>query len=380
MVTQTLVADPTASGYVDDIGLAQPRGMIHYFGVTKIFEPRTPGAAPVHALADVTLHVDRGEIFGVIGRSGSGKSTLVRTTNLLERPTRGIIVVDGVELLRLDARALREQRRRIGMIFQHFNLLSCRTVMDNVALPLELAGMAKARIRERVLPLLDLVGLADKQNSYPAQLSGGQKQRVGIARALANEPAVLLCDEPTSALDPETTQQILRLLSEINDKLGLTIVLITHEMAVIKDICHRVAVLEHGRAIEQGDVFDVFIHPQHETTRSFVSAVTGGDLPEALARQLHTDRLPPGHAVLRVVFRGALATDPIISQLSRRFSLDLNLLYGRIDYIRGAPFGVIIVEASGRPEGLGAALTFLNSNDLRADILKHAPASLGADC
>ena len=352
--------------------------MIDYAGITKVFEAGTPGTAPVHALDDVTLHVEKGEIFGVIGRSGSGKSTLVRMTNLLEWPTRGSITVDGVELLRLDPRALREQRRRIGMIFQHFNLLSSRTVLENVALPLELTGMARVRVRERVLPLLDLVGLADKQNSYPAQLSGGQKQRVGIARALANQPAVLLCDEPTSALDPETTQQILRLLSEINGKLGLTIVLITHEMAVIKDICHRVAVLERGRVVEQGEVFDVFIQPQHETTRSFVAAVTGGDLPEALAARLSADRPSDGSTVLRIVFRGALATDPVISQLSRRFSLDLNLLYGRIDYIRGAPFGVVIVEASGHPDGLDAALAFLNSNDLRADILGHVSTNLRA--
>lgn len=351
--------------------------MIEFHGVEKVF-PGRGGGPEVRALDGIDLSVGRGEIFGIIGRSGAGKSTLIRVVNMLERPTAGRVTVDGIDMAALDGSGLRAARRGIGMIFQHFNLLSSRTVYDNVALPLELAGLRKAEIKAKVEPLLDLVGLADKRDRYPAELSGGQKQRVGIARALSSEPKVLLCDEATSALDPETTTSILRLLADINDKLGLTIVLITHEMAVIKEICHRVAVMEAGRIIERGDVFDVFTAPRHPTTRSFVSAVAGAELPETLAARLVAEPLPGGNPVLRITFKGAMANTPIISQMTRRFGLDVNILHGRIDHIQGAPFGILVVEAVGGAEAVQSAISFIQVNNLSVEVLGHVPASLRA--
>jgi D-methionine transport system ATP-binding protein len=278
----------------------------------------------------------------------------------------------------LSGAKLRQARHGIGMIFQHFNLLSSRTVYGNVALPLELAGLNRADIKARVEPLLDLVGLADKRDRYPAELSGGQKQRVGIARALASGPKVLLCDEATSALDPETTTQILRLLADINRRLGLTIVLITHEMAVIKEICRRVAVMEDGRIIEQGDVFDVFTAPREPTTRRFVGTVMGGDLPESISARLRPEPVAGGTTVLRIVFRDTAANQPVISQLSRQFGLDINILHGRIEEIQGAPFGTLVIQTDGRAEAVQAAINLLKSNHLSVEVLGHVPGTLRA--
>jgi D-methionine transport system ATP-binding protein len=241
---------------------------------------------PVDAVRDVSLQIARGEIFGIIGRSGAGKSTLVRTLNMLNRPSEGRILVDGRDMTALNASELRAARREIGMIFQHFNLLSSRTVRQNVALPLELAGMSAAEIDKRVGPLLELVGLTQQQDRYPAQISGGQKQRVGIARALANQPKVLLSDEATSALDPETTRSILELLRRINRELGLTIVLITHQMEVIKAVCDRMAVMDAGRVIEHGAVIDVFRQPQHEVTRALIGDVISQELPRGVLERV----------------------------------------------------------------------------------------------
>ncbi|MBP1764224.1 MAG: Sulfate-transporting ATPase, partial [Firmicutes bacterium] len=232
----------------------------------------------IHALKGIDLGVKAGEIYGIIGKSGAGKSTLIRCINMLEKPSSGNVVVDGEDITLLSERQLRETRKKIGMIFQHFNLISSRTVYDNVAFPLELAGKSKQEIEAEVLPLLELVGLSDRMNRYPAELSGGQKQRVAIARALANHPKVLLCDEATSALDPQTTRSILELLKDINRKFQLTIVLITHEMQVIKEICDRVAVIEGGLIIEQGAVVEVFTRPQSATTRDFIRTIAGYDL------------------------------------------------------------------------------------------------------
>ncbi|EWY41189.1 methionine ABC transporter ATP-binding protein [Skermanella stibiiresistens SB22] len=351
--------------------------MIEFQGVEKVFSGRG-GGPEVRALDGIDLSIGRGEIFGIIGRSGAGKSTLIRVVNMLERPTAGSVSVDGVDMAALDGAGLRDARRAIGMIFQHFNLLSSRTVYDNVALPLELAGLRKSEIKAKVEPLLELVGLGDKRDRYPAELSGGQKQRVGIARALSSEPKVLLCDEATSALDPETTTSILRLLADINAKLGLTIVLITHEMAVIKEICHRVAVMESGTIIERGDVFDVFTAPRHATTRSFVSSVVGAELPETLSERLVAEPVAGGNAVLRITFKGAMANTPIISQLTRRFGLDLNILHGRIDHIQDAPFGVLVVEAVGAADAVQSAISFINANNLSVEVLGHVPANLRA--
>ena len=267
------------------------RPLIAFDDVSKIY-PSRDRAAEVIALHDVKLEVPEGAIVGVIGKSGAGKSTLIRLVNGLERPTSGRVIVDGTDVTALDERGLRQARRSIGMIFQHFNLLSSRTAFENVALPLEIAGLDKAAIAKCVEPLLGMVGLSDKRDRYPAELSGGQKQRIGIARALATRPKVLLSDEATSALDPETTDQILALLKTINAELKLTILFITHEMMVVKKLADRVAVLEGGRIVEQGTTYEIFAHPRHETTQRFVGVITGSQVPEWLAAKLRPQRQP----------------------------------------------------------------------------------------
>jgi len=344
--------------------------MIEIEGLTKVFEGH---GEPVPALHDISLHVEQGEVFGIVGRSGAGKSTLVRCINLLERPTSGRVVVAGKDLTALDELALREARRDIGMIFQLFNLLSSRTVLENVAFPLELTGKRSRDVRGEVLPLLDLVGLADKRDRYPAELSGGQKQRVGIARALASKPSVLLCDEATSALDPETTKSILALLEDINRQLGLTIVLITHEMQVIKEICDRVAVLDHGRIVEQGRVFDVFTSPAADVTRAFVRDIVDRELPVSLVERLHAGEPGTGQPVIRIVFTGPSAYSPIIAEVVRRFDVLLNILQAHVDDIQGSPYGNIIVEAVGSDRAVQAALDFIRGHGLKAEVLGHVP-------
>ena len=271
--------------------------VIEIRNLTKIFRN---GHNEVRALDDVSLHVKPGEIFGIIGLSGAGKSTLVRCVNMLERPQSGTVLVDGIDITRLGKRELRSARQRIGMIFQHFNLLSSRTVFGNVAFPLEIAGVPKQEIKSRVIELLELVGLQDKIDSYPSQLSGGQKQRVGIARALANRPKVLLCDEATSALDPETTASVLELLQDINRQMGLTILLITHEMQVIQQVCDRVAVIENGKIVESGPVLDVFTKPKTEQARRLVRGVIDIDIPlDLLERHCNSDSM-----LLKISFIG----------------------------------------------------------------------------
>jgi D-methionine transport system ATP-binding protein len=348
--------------------LVPAEAIIRLDGVSKVF-PGRRGGAPVTALADTSLTVQQGSVLGVIGRSGAGKSTLIRLVNGLEKPSSGRVVVDGAEISALPEPALRHARRSIGMIFQHFNLLSSRTAAENVALPLEVAGYDRAAIRARVDELLALVGLADKRDRYPAELSGGQKQRVGIARALATKPKVLLSDEATSALDPETTRSILDLLARINRELGLTILLITHEMAVIRSIAQEVAVIDGGRIVEQGDVFGVFTRPEHPVTRSFLAEETGRVLPAHLAERLRPDPAPGGQAVLRIVFRGPHATDPIIARLARELNVDATILAGSVDEIAGRPFGTLVV---GLPEAsLSTALSFLHQHGLDTEVLGH---------
>jgi D-methionine transport system ATP-binding protein len=335
-------------------------------GLDKDFRGRE---GTVAALKGISLHVAAGEIFGIIGRSGAGKSTLVRCINMLERPTRGSVRVGGRELTTLSEADLRQARRDIGMIFQNFNLLSSRTVHDNIALPLELTGMPAAARRRRVEELLELVGLPAKRRAYPAELSGGQKQRVGIARALASKPSVLLCDEATSALDPETTKSILALLKDINQSLGVTVVLITHEMPVIREIADRVAVLDHGEVVEQGRVFDVFTKPAHSATTSLVHEVLNLDLPHSLITRLRAAPATAPHLVFRITFSGAAANDPIVSEIVSRFGVSFNILHGHIDYIQGAPYGTLTVEADGPESAKQAALDFLRLNNLKVEIL-----------
>ena len=315
----------------------------------------------VEALRGIDLSIEPGEIFGIIGRSGAGKSSLVRTMNLLNRPTRGRIVINGRELSSLADGQLREARREIGLIFQHFNLLSSRTVHGNVALPLELAGVPATEIRRRVDELLELVGLTALKNRYPAQISGGQKQRVGIARALANRPKVLLSDEATSALDPETTRSILALLRQINRDFKLTIVLITHQMQVIKQIADRVAVLDAGRIVEQGSVIDVFTDPREAITRSLIDDVMPQELPDSVIARVRElmSADPEQSRVLRLTFSSKESDQPLLSDVIRRFSLDVNILHGQVDEIQGRPFGLLSVFARGARDQLGAAIDYL---------------------
>jgi D-methionine transport system ATP-binding protein len=359
----TLVADTARSAVA-------PAAAIGFEDVGKVYAARRGGAA-VTALADVSLSVPHGAIVGVIGRSGAGKSTLIRLVNGLEKPTAGRVIVDGTDITQLSEKELRQIRRSIGMVFQHFNLLSSRTAFGNVALPLEIAGRSKGEIRDRVGLLLELVGLAGKRERYPAELSGGEKQRVGIARALATGPKVLLSDEATSALDPETTLSILDLLARINAEFGLTILLITHEMAVIRRIAHDVAVLDHGRIVERGDVFRIFSRPQHPTTRSFLASETGRALPRFIAARLQG--MPPAagaQVILRIVFQGPGAEAPVLSQLARAFGVDVNILAGAADEIAGRPFGTLVV---GLPvtDCLDLVLGFLADNGLEAEILGY---------
>jgi len=319
--------------------------MIKLEHITQCFSSRK--GKDFYALKDVSLEIKQGEIFGIIGRSGAGKSTLVRCINLLNRPTEGTVTVDGVCLNRLKEKALRKTRRQIAMIFQHFNILSSRTVYQNVAFPLELIGMNKERIRQKVLPLIELVGLTEHINKYPAQLSGGQKQRVGIARALANNPKVLLSDEATSALDPETTVATLELLKRINKELGLTIVMITHQMDVVKQICDRVAVMDSGHLVEQGEVLEVFRNPQHETTRKMIGTVMAQELPAPMLERLrHSLQGNPAAATthfLRLAFVGDEVDRPVISEASRLFNVDLSILLANVDQIQGKNFGTLTI-------------------------------------
>ncbi len=335
--------------------------------ISKVFAGRD--GQQVTALREIDLAVPQGSVLGVIGRSGAGKSTLIRLVNGLEKPSSGKVIVDGADIAALPETALRHARRSIGMIFQHFNLLSSRTAAENVALPLEVAGYDKASIRTRVEELLALVGLSDKRNRYPSELSGGQKQRVGIARALATKPKVLLSDEATSALDPETTRSILDLLARINAELGLTIMLITHEMSVIRDLAKEVAVIEGGRIVEQGDVFEVFTRPQHEVTRSFLADEAGRALPPYVASRLRPEAAPGSQAVIRIGFRGPHATDPVLARLARDLDIEPNILAGSVDEIAGRPWGTLVI---GVPEAsLATTLDFLKQFGLDTEVLGH---------
>jgi D-methionine transport system ATP-binding protein len=326
----------------------------------------------IHALKGVNLTVKQGEIFGIIGTSGAGKSTLIRCINMLESPTKGSVTVDGQNLTSLSEQELREERKKIGMIFQHFNLLSSRTVYQNIAFPLELAKRSKEEIDKEVLHLLELVGLSDKKDQYPSQLSGGQKQRVGIARALANHPKVLLCDEATSALDPQTTKSILELLKDINRKFQLTIVLITHEMQVIKEICNKVAVIEGGKIIEKGNVIDIFTQPQSNTTKEFISSIINHNLPDFF-KDITLSQSPTADSnlILRLSFIGHSTEEPVISSMIRRFNIDASILYGNIDHIQAIPFGTLIVELSGEQVALQQALSYLKTRELGIEVIGY---------
>ncbi len=329
---------------------------------------RTPEGREFLALDDVSLTVEKGEIFGIIGRSGAGKSTLVRCINFLNRPTEGTVTVDGRCLNQMSDAELRAMRRKIAMIFQHFNILSSRTVYENAAFPLELMGMSSDAVKKKVDPLIDLVGLSEHRNKYPAQLSGGQKQRVGIARALAADPAVLLSDEATSALDPETTVATLQLLKRINRDLGLTIVMITHQMDVVKEICDRVAVMNQGVIVETGSVIDVFRRPQSETARALVGSIMAQNLPESAAQRILAQEKAAGTLetahLLHMTFVGNNATNPVISEASREYGLNFNILLGQIDEVQGESFGTLTVLTHAEPPVFAQAVAFLRSRSV----------------
>ncbi|MEL3958814.1 methionine ABC transporter ATP-binding protein [Caldifermentibacillus hisashii] len=318
----------------------------------------------VKAVNNVSITIHDGEIFGIVGYSGAGKSSLLRCINLLERPTSGKITVDGVDLTKLDNKRLRQARLKIGMIFQHFNLVSQKTVAENIAFALKASKTPKDKIEKRVDELLDMVGLADKKDVYPGQLSGGQKQRVGIARALANNPKVLLCDEATSALDPTTTKSILNLLKKINKELNITIVIITHEMDVVKEICHRMAIMENGRIVEQGNVYDIFASPKEQLTKEFIQSVVSFDLPKATLRLLKG-------TLVKLLFRGEVAGEGVVSETLKKFQINGNFLHGSIEYIQERPLGIFIMELTGDQEEINKAIHYIEHRNAEVEVLSN---------
>ncbi|PLR99264.1 methionine ABC transporter ATP-binding protein [Bacillus sp. T33-2] len=342
--------------------------MIEFQNLKKVYDS---GGQQVAALNGIDLKINKGEIFGVIGFSGAGKSSLIRCVNLLERPTSGKVIVNGHDLTAMSTTEIREVRRNIGMVFQHFNLLNSKTVFANVAMPLTLAKVPKDQIKKRVHELLEFVGLADKADSYPDQLSGGQKQRIGIARALATQPSILLCDEATSALDPQTTSSILQLLKKINQEYNITILIITHEMAVIREICDRVAVIEAGKIIEEGTVFDVFSAPKTETARNFVSSVMNDRIPDSVKELIQ--KQAGLQKVYRINFVGESAGQPLLSQLAKKFDIDVNVLFGNITELQGTPFGNLVVEFQGDEKEIQRALDFINQRQVSIkEVMAHA--------
>ena len=341
--------------------------MIQLNNITKKYKTNN---GELTAVKDVNLSVNKGEIFGIIGYSGAGKSTLIRLLNGLEKPTTGTVLVNGQEFSSIKGKKLRDARQKVSMIFQHFNLLWSRTVEENIAFPLEIAGVPKEQRQARVKELIELVGLTGRNQAYPSQLSGGLKQRVGIARALANNPEVLLCDEATSALDPETTDSILDLLVDINARLGLTIVLITHEMHVIRKICQRVAVMEAGQIVELGNVLDVFQSPQAEITKKFVSQVSGTHETKESIEQILTNY--SSGKLVQLKFIGQKTEQPVISQLIKKFDIEVNIVNGNISHTASGPYGTLLIQIDGEPANVDAALKLIQSLEIQTEVIKHA--------
>ena len=326
-----------------------------------------------NAVENACVSVEKGDIFGIIGFSGAGKSTLVRTINLLGRPTSGSVTVKGKDFLALSQKELREERKKIGMIFQHFNLMKSRTVFDNVAFPLKRSGLNKRKISEKVHSLLKLVEIDEKADNYPSQLSGGQKQRVAIARALANEPDILLCDEATSALDPTTTKSILKLLKKLKDQLGLTIVIITHQMEVIKEICDKVAVMEKGRIVEQGDVFSIFANPQDEVTKRFIRSTSNlSKVEELIAENSPVVHIEKDEKLVRFTYIKKNVSEPLISAISRLYEVTINIIFAEIEIVQNAPIGGTVAIISGEEETINRALKHIAAMDVGVEVLKNA--------
>ena len=331
--------------------------MIEISNVTKEFDT-------VKALDNVNIKIDKSDIYGIIGYSGAGKSTLIRCINRLEEVTSGKVEINGEDITKYNNKELRQVRKKIGMIFQHFNLLNSRTVYQNIAYPMEICGVPKDKIAKKIDELLELVELKDKKNSYPSQLSGGQKQRVGIARALANDPMVLLCDEATSALDPTTTLAILNLLKKINRELGLTIVIITHEMEVIKQICNKVAVMEKGRVVEQGNITDVFANPSESTTKRFVYNISH-DMPVEFYSNKENKKL------VRLNFKGDITKKPVISNMIKKYAIDVNILLGGVDKLQENIVGNLVVELLGDSKEIKCAIEYLEDNNVRCEVIEN---------
>ncbi|AMQ75438.1 MULTISPECIES: methionine ABC transporter ATP-binding protein MetN [Bacillus amyloliquefaciens group] len=340
--------------------------MIHLQNVSKIYKAKH---GDVNAVQDVTLDIKKGEIFGIIGYSGAGKSSLIRLLNGLEKPTSGTVEVAGTELNKVSSRGLRKARQEISMIFQHFNLLWSRTVRENIMFPLEIAGVKKSERVRRADELIKLVGLEGKEKSYPSQLSGGQKQRVGIARALANNPKVLLCDEATSALDPQTTDSILDLLSDINDRLGLTIVLITHEMHVIRKICNRVAVMENGKVVEEGEVLQVFRNPREPMTKRFVQQVTEPEETKETIQHF-LQEIATGKTI-QLSFVGQAAEQPLITEMIRNFDVDVNILQGKISQTKDGAYGSLFIHIDGQEKEVENVIRFIKDKQVEAEVITN---------
>ena len=325
-----------------------------------------------NAVENASVSINKGDIFGIIGFSGAGKSTLVRAINLLGRPTSGSVTVKGKDFLALSQKELRQERKKIGMIFQHFNLMKSRNVFDNVAFPLKHSGLTKAEISEKVHSLLKLVEIDDKAENFPAQLSGGQKQRVAIARALANEPDILLCDEATSALDPTTTKAILKLLKKLKEQLGLTIVIITHQMEVIKEICDRVAVMEKGHIVEQGDVFTIFANPQDEVTKRFIRSTSNlSKVEELIAENSPVVHLEKNEKLVRFTYIKKNVSEPLISAISRLYEVTINIIFAEIEIVQDAPIGGTVAIISGDDETINRALKHIAALDVGVEVLKE---------
>ena len=334
--------------------------MIKIQNLSKEYETKN---GKVIGVDNVSISVAEGEIYGIVGYSGAGKSSLLRCMNLLERPTSGQIIVNGVDLIGLKGENLRQARLKIGMIFQHFYLISQKTVFENIAFSLKAAGIPVNQIKARVEELLKMVGLADKRDVYPAQLSGGQKQRVAIARALANNPRVLLCDEATSALDPMTTKSILSLLKKINQEFNITIVLITHEMDVVKEICNRMAIMQDGRVIEEGTVYDLFAEPKAELTKEFIESVVSFNIPEPILKNC----VGP---IVKVLFKGGVAGEGVISDMLQTYHVKGNFLHGSIEYIQEMPLGIFIMELQGKQEEIKTALQYIEKRAVQVEVLR----------
>lgn len=347
--------------------------MILLKNLNKIYNTK---AGEVETLKDVTLNIKKGEIYGIIGFSGAGKSTLVRCINFLEKPTSGEVIVDEKNLGTLSNKELRVERKKIGMIFQHFNLMKSRTVFENIAYPLKGNGYSKEEINKKVNDLLKLVELEDKANAYPSQLSGGQKQRVGIARALANDPKILLCDEATSALDPQTTKSILRLLKEVNKKFGITIVVITHEMQVVKEICTRAAVMENGRVVEEGNIFKIFSEPKEKITKNFIDSTSLlTNIYDLIKEKSSVVDIKENEKILKLKYLENSTSEPIISIVSREFNVDTSIIFGNIEIIQDSPLGGLIIIIRGEEVQINKVIAYLKENKVEVEVIKDGRLS-----